>query len=599
VMKTALSTSEKVFGDPECLQHKNTGLMILNVAQLADVIAVDTETNAQDIRDGRGFARGVSIAFVVDGEGYTHYYPFRHAYGENYGERTLTMLKQVLESAPALVMHNAKYDIVALKTLGIDVYGKWFYDTMVIAQMVNENQPFSKGLDDVSKFYLGEDGKIKDPDVLKEIKTGTHNSTAAFIKEYAEKDTTGTWRLGEVLIPRLYDEVSEDLWENKQRLINTLITMESRGVRVHVDRANSLRAEGEDTLGRLKEDMGINPGSRPQLESALIDRLGLPVVKRTGAGAASFDKNAMIEYDRLLEAMDNPFAKQLEAYRGWQKAVSGYYKPYVEKLSPDGRLRCNYRLDTTVTGRFSCTEPNLQQIPKVTDKPWNGQVKSCFIPADGFTLWEVDYSQLELRLGTVYSQEPSLLEIFADPDRDVFTEMAAELGWPRQNVKTFVYSVQYGAGVNRVMNAFHVSEEVAVKMRKDFFRRYPKFQGIISRAAMKAEADGRTRLWSGRYRHYQNPKKESYKAFNSLIQGGSADIMERTMVRLFDEVDSDDTCRMLLQVHDAITFEIKAGLEDYYLPRIEEIMADVEGTIGESVNGVVFAVEAKSWGGEL
>ncbi len=599
-MPIATSTSEAViFGETGYLENKNQAMLVLNVAQLASIIAVDTETNAQDVRDGRGFARGVSIAFVVDGVGYKHYYPFRHAHGENYGEHTLELLKQVLEACPCFVFQNGKFDIVSLGTLGIDVFGKFFFDTMVMAQMVNENLPYKKGLDELGQFYLGEDGKIKDPDVSKEIKTGTHHSTAAFIKDYAEKDAETTWRLGDTLVSMLYAEVPESVWYDKQRLINVLITMESRGVRIHVDRANQLRARGEDRLGQLREDMGFNPGSTAQLGKVILDELGLPVVKKTPGGAASFDKDAMIEYDAMLEALDSPLAKQLMEYRGWQKSVSGYYKPYVEKLSPDGRLRCDYRLDTTVTGRFSCTNPNLQQIPKVTDKPWNGQVKECFVPADGYTLWEVDYSQLELRLGTAYSQEPVLMEIFADPTRDVFSEMAGELGWPRDHVKTFVYSVQYGAGVNRVMNAFHVTEAVAVKMRRDFFRRYPKFRAVIERASMRAEAEGHIRLWTGRYRHFRFPKRESYKAFNSLIQGGAADIMERTMVRLYDEVDSDDECRLLLQVHDACTFEIKQGLEGQYLPEIKRIMADVQGTCGESFNDVTFAVDAKHWGGEL
>src|SRR5206468_10405513 len=117
-------------------------------------------------------------------------------------------------------------------------------------------------------------------------------------------------------------------------------------------------------------------------------------------------------------------------------------------------------------GRLSCFEPNLQQIPKETDKPWNGRVKEAFIASPGYTLVNADFSQLELRLATAYAPEPALVKCFAE-GRDIFDEMTEDLtptmppGWIRYKTKTLVYSMQYGAGVKRVMEAFQVSEEVA------------------------------------------------------------------------------------------------------------------------------------------
>jgi len=581
------------------LQHKAEGLSVLQHMRTAKIIAVDTETNAQDVRDGRGFARGVSVAFVTDDGAFTHYYPFRHATGENYGQRTLGLLREGLESASALIFHNAQFDIPSLATLDIDVFGIWFLDTMVAAQLINENWPMRKGLDECAHVYLGESGKNTSPELEKEKKLGFPTWPASEVKAYAETDAVSTWRLGREMLPMLDEEAGREYWYHKQRLINVLIVMESRGVLVNPALALELAEKGEGIMSELRTAMGINPGSRNDLESVLIGKLGFPIVKASAkTGAPSFDKFAMQEYDALLDETDDPFGRQLREYRGWSKSVGTYYRPYIERRSPDGRVRCEFRLDTTVTGRFSCTNPNLQQIPKVTDKPWNGRVKECFVPREGYVLVEVDYSQLELRLATAYANEPHLKAVFSDPLRDVFDEMAAALEMVRNDCKTLTYSMQYGAGLNRLMTAFRVSKERAEEIRSNYFNTYPAFKALAEKCDQLARKEGKIRMWSGRARHFRNPKEESYKAMNSLIQGGAADIMEMTMVRLFDEVDSDD-CRMLLQVHDAIVFEIKAELEDTMVPQIIDIMSDVQGTCGKSFNDVRFAVDAHRWGGTL
>src|ERR1044072_8146058 len=99
----------------------------------------------------------------------------------------------------------------------------------------------------------------------------------------------------------------------------------------------------------------------------------------------------------------------------------------------------------TKTGRLSCRDPNLQQIPRITEKPWNKRVKAGFLARPGYRLWEADYSQLEMRLQAAYSKEPLLVEVLNDETRDLFDEMAKELGSPRYDVKQLNYATGYGA----------------------------------------------------------------------------------------------------------------------------------------------------------
>jgi DNA polymerase-1 len=171
-------------------------------------------------------------------------------------------------------------------------------------------------------------------------------------------------------------------------------------------------------------------------------------------------------------------------------------------------------------------------------------------------------------------------------------KVAAE--WNRDKTKTLVYSMQYGAGKKRVMNAFGVDEETATTIIETYRATFPRFQMLNRNITLQAEAEGQVRTWSGRIRHLAY-ESDSYKAMNSVIQGGSADIVERVMVRLWKELDDDEKCRILLTVHDSVVFEIREDLVDEYIPRIAAIMSDVDAVTAPDSFGVKFAVDVEKW----
>ena len=243
-------------------------------------------------------------------------------------------------------------------------------------------------------------------------------------------------------------------------------------------------------------------------------------------------------------------------------------------------------------------EPNLQQIPKESDrekKPWNWQMKAVFEPTDGFRMWNVDYSQLELRLMAAFAGVPSLKQVFIE-ERDIFDEMAEALGYPRQTIKTFVYANSYGAGDKKIARSIGITLAEAKKLRSDYLAEYPQL-GLFSRKLeTMAKRNKKIPMWSGRFRHMPYPS-EAYKAMNSFIQGGGADIVERAMVRIAEEV-CDENCYLLMQIHDAFVFEIKDGFEEEYLPRIVDIMCDVDSLIAEQMPsglGTTIAVDGDEW----
>lgn len=549
-------------------------------------VSVDTETTGLNCVGGIDRCIGISIAAVVDGKPVAHYYGIAHEVGDNVDISTLEQLKYVLEDGRPLIFANVQFDVLALESTGIAVADSPFYDILTMANMVDENIPIQKSLSQLSLRYLDEQGKLDTPEITKEKKSGWKNTTPELMYEYAVADAVTTWRIWDQLINHEeWAAIPADVWEEKQKLIRVLLHMRRRGVRVDTTLAADMVQVGEARIEEIKTELGVNPASNKDMYELLIVQLGLPVLKESKlTKKPSFDKFAMEEYEVLLDQMDSPVANLIKEFRGWQKAISASYKPYLELTDPDGRIRCSYKTHGTVSGRLSCSEPNLQQVPKQSDKPWNGNVKQCFIPRDGYTLVEFDYSQLELRLGTAYAGEESLKTVFNE-GRDIFDEMSAQLGMKRQDTKTLVYSMQYGAGEKRIMAAFGVDQPKARYLRQNYFDTYPRFKQLADQATAMAEKNGKVKIWSGRYRHFQYPS-ESYKALNSIIQGGAADVVERIMVRAFEEIDNPE-CELLLQVHDSLVWEIKTEKLDEYSERILTLMEDVQPDFG-----VKFAVEA-------
>lgn len=559
--------------------------------EASDEIAIDTETTGGELRDGRGYGIGLSIAGPFGDFTAYDYFPFRHSRNANLDHSDQEKLKRVIENYKGIVFfHNAKFDLVSLETMGIRYRGT-FYDTMLMAHLINEEFPYSKDLTSVARTYLGDNESKKDDDRFKAaVATFGWDMPVEFMKEYAAWDAVLTYRLGVTMMPLFRQNVNPAYWAHKQKFLRTVIEMERQGIGVDLDFCRKKIAIGESVMQDVVEIHGINPGSVKDLKELLIDRLELPVVKKSKkTGNASFDKSAMEAYEDMLSRMDSPLAQHILTYRGWQKAVSSYFKPYLELISPDGRLRPNYKLHGTKTGRMSCERPNLQQIPKTSTYDWNGDLKKCFVPTPGYRLYEADYSQLELRLATAYAKDKNLMEIF-DQDRDVFTEMSKMLGMTRQDTKTLVYSIQYGGGVNRVMEVFGVSAERAREIRENFFDTHPGFRRVSEKAKNACLVEGKVKIWSGRYRHFRYRADEAHKAFNSIMQGGAADIVENAIVALQENV-MDEDCRMLLTVHDSVVFEVREGMEDHYFPLIQKTMVDMPGDFG-----VKFATEIKEMG---
>lgn len=577
----------------------------------APLIGLDTESNGEPIRDSRGYAQGVSLSILGHtGDPLYHYLPFRHRSGRNLEPKYLEKLKDVLyyraQNGLPFSAHNALSDIASLRTLGIDLASSFYYCTLLMSHLVDEILPYTKSLEECIKRYTNLEGKKDDEAFTVFVKRfGWAEIPSEFMYEYASWDAELHRALKVALQKRIDAEKLEDYWrEYKQPTLQVVDKMMSRGVSIDVDLCNTMAAVGDSVMDEIRDTIQLNPGSNKDLKTLLIDELHLPVVKWTDGGKSgvkkpSFDKYAMEEYDVILERQESPLAQLVFEYRGWQKSVSSNYRPYVSLLSPDGRLRPNYKLHGTKTLRWSCELPNLQQIPRISSKPWNGKMKQCFIARPGYVLIEADFSQLEFRLAAGYGRDPMLLEIFADPNRDVFTEIAAEMNSPRQDVKLQIYSTGYGAGPDKVAMILGISRDEAYRRIKMYDMLYPGIRSMSNLAMQTAKnkAKGqKVKIWSGRYRHFNHPYEAEHKAFNSAIQGGAADFVENRMQALYREIDSED-CRMLLQIHDSVLFEVREDLVVDYSVAIKETMEYIPAALLEVIDPAIkFKVDVHEWG---
>lgn len=564
-------------------------------------VATDTETTGLDVFTTDN-AIGVSYAGLVGGEAISGYVAYDHVVGQNaphdIQQMTCLMLEQ---TGRPLIFQGAQFDWAALNSIGIDVVDHETYDLPVMVNLIDENMPM-KTMAAIAKKFTPHVEKLEDDDWLNDQKvTGWPLTTPERMWKYAVNDAVVTFLGWDALIQhRQWLDTHPSVWESRQAEMRTLYYMRQRGVLHYREVSEHMAKVGRAKMAEITEEVGgVNLGSGKVLNELLIEQLGLPIVKRSAkTQAPSFDKEAMEQYEAMLENIDNPLAQQILAYRGWQKATSAGYDSYLKHEDVDGRIRTEYTLHVTRTGRLSSRDPNLQQIPKESDrlkKPWNWQVKACFIAPPGFAMWGVDYSQLELRLLAGFAGIESLKKVFLE-GRDLFTEMAEALGYPRQMIKTMVYANNYGAGAAKIAQQLGITVSQAKAMLRDYHSTYPEMRIFSNKLEQMAKRGKRIPIWSGRWRHMPYPN-DSYKAMNSFIQGGAADIVGRAMVKLFEEVE-DENCHMVMQIHDAFGFEIREGFEDEYLTRIEAIMTDVDGLIAHRFPeglGTKFDVEAERW----
>ena len=561
------------------------------------LVAIDTETTSLDPMN----AELVGISLATD-PGDACYIPLTHKDGQDdlLGgglsegqisiEVALRMLKPALEDFSILkIGQNLKYDWLVLSQHGIEMVG--FDDTMLLSYVLDAGRG-GHGMDDLAKRHLGHEC------ISYKALTGTGKSAITFdfvdidkATRYAAEDADVTLRLWNVLKPRLVSEQMTTVYERLERpLIDVVARMEQRGVTVDRQILSKLSGELAQAAAALEAEIhelageSFNIGSPKQLGEILFGKLGLPGGKKTASG--QFSTSAQVLEDLAAEGHELP--RKIVGWRQLTKLKSTYTDALPGFINSDtGRVHTSYAMASTSTGRFSSSEPNLQNIPIRTSE--GRKIRTAFVAGSGNKLVSADYSQIELRVLAHIADIAQLKQAFAD-GLDIHAMTASEMfdtpiegmdPMVRRRAKAINFGIIYGISAFGLANQLGIERSEASDYIKMYFERFPGIKDYMEDTKSFCREHGFVETIFGRRAHYPdikaaNPQIRAFNeraAINAPIQGSAADIIRRAMVRMDSALaKSGLSARMLLQVHDELIFEMPESEVEHSVVVIRDVM---------------------------
>ncbi len=570
-------------------------------------IAVDLETRDPNIQTlGPGWARndGNIVGIAVAAGDYKGYFPIRHQNGHNL-DPDMTMRwfkKQMATPDIQKVMHNATYDAGWLRAEGVEVQGK-LIDTMIAAPLVNENR-FSYSLNNLGRDYID---MRKDERMLRaaakdwgiDPKADMWKLPPKFVGAYAEQDALMTLKLWEYLQIELSKDELGHIFELETSLIPMMLDMRAKGVRVDLDKAarvkKDLEGKAKQVHKNIKDKTGVDiqPWASASVQK-MFEALNLQY-PTTDAGAPSFTK-------QYLSSHPHEMCQQLVRLRELDKASSTFVESIL-RHEHKGRIHCEFhqlRSDDggTVTGRFSSSNPNLQQIP-ARDPEIKAAIRGLFIPEEGEKWGSFDYASQEPRLLVHFAASmpdnlrhpmvDTIVEEYHKGDVDLHQMVADMAGISRKEAKTVNLGIMYGMGVGKLANQLSITNDEAKQLLETHRQKVPFVKQLASIATQQGSTKGQIRtllgrkcrfhLWEPRSFGYNKAlphdqaqaeygmgirRAFTYKALNKLIQGSAADQTKQAMADCYKE-----GLLPLLTVHDELCFSIES---DEQAARIKDIM---------------------------
>lgn len=291
---------------------------------------------------------------------------------------------------------------------------------------------------------------------------------------------------------------------------------------------------------------------------------------KTDKGNPSFTDTVLSGFIDSKSENGAKISKMVLDWRDSQKRANTYFRSFLFHAK-DRVIHTNLRQAGTVTGRFSCREPNLQNLSKEEDEGLLYPVRRAFIPRPGCCFVMIDYCQMEFRMMLDQAEQMDLIEKIKngfDP-HDATSELT---GLPRKTAKILNFGLLYGMGTTKLAKALGVSIDDARLFKARYFLRLPQVKAWIKAVMSAAENRQFVRSWAGRYYHFQE-KAYSYKAPNAVIQGGCADVVKKAMLGIQDILRGTNT-KLLMQIHDELLFEVPLNELDV-VPKLQRVMETV------------------------
>ncbi len=557
-------------------------------------VAIDTETTGLDAT--RAELVGVSMALHPN---LACYIPIAHGGTDMFAEKpvqlprevVLAKLKPLFENPAVLkIGHNLKYDMIVLARAGVDVAP---YDDTIVMSFDLDAGRHGHGMDELAATHL-QHSCIAYKDVV-----GTGKKQVGFAEidlkaatRYAAEDADVTLRLWRRFRPRLPYEQATKVYEMVDRpLVRVIADMEIAGIKVDAAVLARLSEDFSARIATLETEIHglagtpFTIGSPKQLGDVLFVTMGIKGGRKGKSGVYSTDVN---ELERIAADKDSPgsvIAARVLDWRQLSKLKSTYTDALQAQINPaTGRVHTSYSLTGAQTGRLSSTDPNLQNIPIRTEV--GRQIRDAFVAEPGNVILAADYSQIELRLAAHIADVPQLRDAFARGD-DIHSMTAQELFGEvnrdtRGRAKTINFAILYGISRWGLAGRLDVSADEAQSMIDRYFDRFPGINRYIAETTQAVRTTGFTTTLFGRKTHFpriaskvQHERQGAERAaINAPIQGTSADIIKRAMVRMgpaLAQAGLDDV-RMLLQVHDELVFELPEHRVAAATPVIRAVM---------------------------
>jgi DNA polymerase-1 len=438
-------------------------------------------------------------------------------------------------------------------------------------------------------------------------------------------ETENNQNLDEVLKnleKRIEKEKLDYVYKNIELPIISIIEeMEKNGILVDLAYLKSLAKSYHHDLSQLEKEiwniagMEFNINSPKQMGDVLFSKMNLPLkgLKKSAGGAISTRES---ELEKLREV--NPIIGKILEYRELQKLLSTYIDTMGELVGKDGRLHATFLQAGTTTGRFSSNNPNLQNIPVKTERGKN--IRNAFIAPSGYSLVSFDYSQIELRVAALMSQDSYFLDVFKE-GKDIHTAVAMKVfkveekdvtAEMRRRAKVINFGILYGMGVNALKQNLGTDRKEAQIFYDNYFAQFPTIGAYLDSIKYFAKKNGYTETLFGRKRYFPGIKSPvpfikamaERMAVNAPIQGtATADIIKIGMKRVDEELIKADLkkyTRLILQVHDELIYEIKEEKVGIVCPIIEKAMKNViPGEFLENIEPVPLQVSCDvgpNWG---
>ena len=563
-------------------------------------IAIDLETRDPNLKSrgsGALINEGEIIGVAVAVEGWSGYFPFAHREGNLPRQKVLEWTKEICALPATKIFHNAMYDVCWLKAYDIKINGH-IIDTMVMAALVDENR-YSYSLNSLCYDHLGE---VKDETALNSAaedwgvnpKSEMYKLPAMYVGSYAEKDAELTLKLFKYLSVEIRDENLIEVFDLETRLFPCLIEMKAKGVRVDVERAHLLKTklsgEEKQLLLEVKKETGIDVQIMAARSVAKVfDKLGLTYPRTLKSKDPSFTKN-------FLQVHKHPLVKCIAKAREINKAHTTFIDTII-KYQHKGRIHADINpvrgeRGGTVTGRFSYSNPNLQQVP-ARNKDLGPLIRSLFLPERNHTWGCFDYSQQEPRLVVHYAaaspklredeEVKNIVERFKNNNVDFHQTVADMADIERIQAKTINLGLFYGMGKAKLQAELGLgSKEEAEKLFDKYHSRVPFVKDLMTNTSRDSQRNGyittllgrrcRFDTWeeaafrpgrltspmtwdeaSSKFGENNIRRAYTYKALNKLIQGSAADMTKKAMLDLYKE-----NIIPHIQIHDELDISVES-----------------------------------------